>query len=60
MRLDELTGSSLEEKELAELLTVLIDEYETRRYPLPKAIFSRGRGAIYLGHGRRDPFYEMV
>jgi HTH-type transcriptional regulator/antitoxin HigA len=37
MRLDELTDGSLEEKELAELLTVLIDEYETRRYPIPKA-----------------------
>jgi HTH-type transcriptional regulator / antitoxin HigA len=36
-RLDELAGSSAEEKELAELLTVLIDEYETRRYPIPKA-----------------------
>ena len=29
MRLDELTDSSVEERELAELLTVLIDEYET-------------------------------
>jgi HTH-type transcriptional regulator/antitoxin HigA len=37
MRLDETTESSREEKELAELLTVLIDEYETRRYPIPKA-----------------------
>jgi HTH-type transcriptional regulator/antitoxin HigA len=37
MRLDELADSSAEEKELAELLTVLIDEYETRRYPIPKA-----------------------
>jgi HTH-type transcriptional regulator/antitoxin HigA len=37
IRLDELTDSSREEKELAELLTVLIDEYETRRYPIPKA-----------------------
>ena len=37
MRLDELTDSSREEKELAELLTVLIDEYETRRYPIPQA-----------------------
>jgi HTH-type transcriptional regulator/antitoxin HigA len=36
MRLDELADSSPEEKELAELLTVLIDEYETRRYPIPK------------------------
>ena len=37
MRLDERTGSSREEKDLAELLTVLIDEYETRRYPIPQA-----------------------
>jgi len=37
MRLDELTDSSVEEREVAELLTVLIDEYETRRYPIPKA-----------------------
>jgi HTH-type transcriptional regulator / antitoxin HigA len=37
IRLDELTDSSREEKELAEPLTVLIDEYETRRYPIPKA-----------------------
>jgi hypothetical protein len=37
MRLDERIDSSPEEKELAELLTVLIDEYETRRCPIPKA-----------------------
>jgi HTH-type transcriptional regulator/antitoxin HigA len=37
MRLDERTGSSRGEKELAELLTVLIDEYETRRFPIPQA-----------------------
>jgi HTH-type transcriptional regulator/antitoxin HigA len=37
MRRDELTEGSPEAKELAELLTVLIDEYETRRYPIPKA-----------------------
>jgi HTH-type transcriptional regulator / antitoxin HigA len=37
MRLDELADRSPEEKELAELLTVLIDEYETRRYPIPQA-----------------------
>jgi len=37
MRLEELTDSSREEKELAELLTVLINEYETRRYPIPQA-----------------------
>jgi HTH-type transcriptional regulator / antitoxin HigA len=37
MRLDEREHLSLEEKELAELLTVLIDEYEERRYPIRKA-----------------------
>jgi HTH-type transcriptional regulator / antitoxin HigA len=37
MRLDELADRSPEETELAELLTVLIDEYETRRYPIPQA-----------------------
>ncbi len=37
MQLDERRGSSPEEKELAELLTVLIDEYEERRYPIRKA-----------------------
>jgi HTH-type transcriptional regulator / antitoxin HigA len=37
MRLDEREDLSTEEKELAELLTVLIDEYEERRYPIRKA-----------------------
>ena len=37
VRLDEREGLSAEEKELAELLTVLIDEYEERRYPIRKA-----------------------
>jgi HTH-type transcriptional regulator/antitoxin HigA len=37
LRLDERENSSPEEKELAELLTVLIDEYEQRRYPIRKA-----------------------
>lgn len=37
LRLDERDDLSPEEKELAELLTVLIDEYEGRRYPIPKA-----------------------
>jgi HTH-type transcriptional regulator / antitoxin HigA len=37
MRLDEREDLSAEEKELAELLTVLIDEYEERRYPIQKA-----------------------
>src|SRR5712691_11399419 len=34
MRLDEREDLSPEEAELAELLTVLIDEYEQRRYPI--------------------------
>jgi HTH-type transcriptional regulator/antitoxin HigA len=37
MRLDEREDVSPEETELAELLTVLIDEYEQRRYTLRKA-----------------------
>jgi len=37
LRLDEREDTSREEKELAELLTVLIDDYEERRYPIPKA-----------------------
>ncbi len=37
VRLDERENPSPEEKELAELLTVLIDEYEERRYPIRKA-----------------------
>jgi HTH-type transcriptional regulator/antitoxin HigA len=37
MRLDEREDLTLEEQELAELLTVLIDEYEGRRYPIRKA-----------------------
>jgi HTH-type transcriptional regulator/antitoxin HigA len=37
VRLDEQKNSSPEEKELAELLTVLIGEYEGRRYPIRKA-----------------------
>ena len=37
MRLDEREDLSPEETELAELLTVLIDEYEGRRYPIRKA-----------------------
>jgi HTH-type transcriptional regulator/antitoxin HigA len=36
-RLDEREHLSPEESELAELLTVLIDEYEGRRYPIQKA-----------------------
>jgi HTH-type transcriptional regulator/antitoxin HigA len=36
-RLDEREDLAPEEKELAELLTVLIDEYEERRYPIGKA-----------------------
>jgi len=37
MRLDERENLTHEEQELAELLTVLIDEYEGRRYPIRKA-----------------------
>jgi HTH-type transcriptional regulator/antitoxin HigA len=37
MHLDERDDLTLEEKELAELLTVLIDDYEERRYPIAKA-----------------------
>jgi HTH-type transcriptional regulator / antitoxin HigA len=37
LRLDERERPSAEEKELAELLSVLIDEYEGRRYPIRKA-----------------------
>jgi antitoxin component HigA of HigAB toxin-antitoxin module len=37
LRLDQLDHATPEEKELAELLTVLIDEYEERRYPIRKA-----------------------
>lgn len=37
LRLDELESPTPEQKELAELLTVLIEEYEERRYPIRKA-----------------------
>src|ERR1700686_3364690 len=37
LRLHEREDLSAEESELAELLTVLIDEYEERRYPIRKA-----------------------
>ncbi len=37
IRLDEIEAPSPEEKELAELLTVLIDDYEGRRYPIRKS-----------------------
>jgi HTH-type transcriptional regulator/antitoxin HigA len=37
LRLDEKKDATVEEKELAELLTLLIDEYEQRRYPIRKA-----------------------
>jgi len=37
MRLDEHEDLTAEEHELAELLTVLLDEYETRRFPIRKA-----------------------
>src|SRR5713226_4659022 len=37
LRLDEIEDPSTEEKELAELLTVLIDDYEQRLYPIRKS-----------------------
>ena len=37
LRLDEIETPTAEEKELAELLTVLIDDYEERRFPIRKA-----------------------
>ena len=37
LRLDEREDLSPEKKELAELLTMLIEEYEERRYPIRKA-----------------------
>ena len=37
IRLDERDDLTLEEKELAELLTVLINDYEQRRYPINRA-----------------------
>lgn len=37
LRLGEREDLTPEENELAELLTVLIDGYEERRYPIPKA-----------------------
>jgi HTH-type transcriptional regulator/antitoxin HigA len=37
LRLDERENPSAEELELAELLTVLIDDYEERRYPIRRA-----------------------
>jgi len=37
LRLDERNAPTPEEQELAELLTVLIDEYEERRFPIRNA-----------------------
>jgi HTH-type transcriptional regulator / antitoxin HigA len=37
LRIEEREDATREEMELAELLTVLIDEYETRRYPIRRA-----------------------
>lgn len=37
MELDERQNPSPEEKELAELLALLIDQFEERRYPIRKA-----------------------
>ena len=50
LRLDEREDTSREEKELAELLTVLIEDYEERRYPIPKA--SPQRTLQHLMEGR--------
>lgn len=36
LHLDELKSPSPEEQELAELLTILVENYEERRYPIPK------------------------
>lgn len=37
LRLDEKERLTPEEKELAELLAVLVENYEERRYPIPRA-----------------------
>jgi len=37
MGLDERKDLTAEERELAELLTVLIEDYEERRFPIPQA-----------------------
>jgi HTH-type transcriptional regulator/antitoxin HigA len=37
MKVDDKGDASREEQELAELLTLLIDEYEERRYPIRRA-----------------------
>jgi HTH-type transcriptional regulator/antitoxin HigA len=37
LRLDESENPTLEERELAELLTILIEEYEERRYPVRRS-----------------------
>jgi HTH-type transcriptional regulator / antitoxin HigA len=37
LRLDEKRGATAEEKELVELLTIIIENYEERRYPIRKA-----------------------
>ncbi len=51
MRLDERVDSSPEEKELAELLTVLIDEYEERRYPVRKSTPQHTLQHLMEAHG---------
>jgi HTH-type transcriptional regulator / antitoxin HigA len=35
--LDERVNATLEERELAELLTLLVEEFEGRQFPIPKA-----------------------
>ena len=37
LRMDERDDATREETDLAELLTILMDEYESRRYPIRKA-----------------------
>ena len=51
LRLDESERLSEEEEQLAELLTVLVDEYEGRRYPIRKA--SPRQTLLHLMEARR-------
>jgi hypothetical protein len=54
LRLDEREDLSPEEKELAELLTVLIEEYEERRYPIRKAS-PQANPSAFDGGAQSDP-----
>ena len=38
LELDERNGLAPEEEALAEILTLLIEDYETKRYPLPRGV----------------------